>query len=274
MLSRVQGLDFTTRDKDGRTAFSAAVVQGTGQEFLEAVREGLRLGTVQDVLSFEAFRRCLHSRDSLRKTALMHAIEKDEKAANILLDTADNFQAEHASLQCRNGRTALSYAAEKGNLAVFRKTLSIREATVNMADNSKRTPLSYACALGHEAVVEVIVESRHADVNFRDKNEMGPLSHAVRHGREGVVRALLKSLKLRPDVKGQHRRTPLMEAARYGQAGIAQILLDSGRVDVDSLDKNRHTAMWHALDSGHQKLVELIAANGGSNFHPGARYHR
>ncbi|KAF6804055.1 hypothetical protein CMUS01_14942 [Colletotrichum musicola] len=274
VLSRVQGLDFTTRDKDGRTALSAAVVQGTGQEFLEAVREGLGLGTVQDVLAFEALRRCLHSRDSPRKIALIHAIEKDEKAAGIFLATTDNFQAEHASLQCRNGRTALSYAAEKGNLAVSRKILSVQEGAVNLADNSKRTPLSYACALGHEGVVEVIVASRHAAVNFRDKNEMSPLSHAVRNGRDGVVRALLKSPRLRPDVKGQHRRTPLMEAARYGQVGIAQVLLDSGRVDVDSLDKNRHTALWHALDSGHQELVELIAANGGSNFHPGPRHHR
>ncbi|KAE8310516.1 ankyrin repeat-containing domain protein [Aspergillus transmontanensis] len=74
--------------------------------------------------------------------------------------TTDNDEADlraiFANSKLMNGRTPLSYAAEKGHKEVVEILLVSNKVDVNSMDGQGLTPLSYAEANGHEEVVAVL----------------------------------------------------------------------------------------------------------------------
>ena len=62
------------------------------------------------------------------------------------------------------GRTLLSYAAERGHMAVVKLLLERADVNVNRTDGRVIGPLLYAAMKGHEAVVKLLLE--HADIDI------------------------------------------------------------------------------------------------------------
>ena len=58
-------------------------------------------------------------------------------------------------------------------------------------DSDGRTPLSWAAEKGHEAVVKLLLE-KGAELETKDKYGRTPLSWAAQNGREDVVKLLLE----------------------------------------------------------------------------------
>jgi hypothetical protein len=108
----------------------------------------------------------------------------------------------------KNGRSPLSWAAQKGYNAVV-KLLIENSAVVDSADNSGRTPLSWAAGNGHEAVVMLLIEYG-AVVDSVDNSGWTPMSWATAHRREAVLKEASKEQRK----KRRNRKPPHHEIAR------------------------------------------------------------
>ena len=71
-------------------------------------------------------------------------------------------------------------------------TLIVRGQSLDLKDSNGRTPLSWAAEKGHEAVVKLLLE-KGAELEAKDYyNGQTPLSRAAEKGREAVVKLLLE----------------------------------------------------------------------------------
>ncbi|KAL3444601.1 hypothetical protein BJX65DRAFT_283211 [Aspergillus insuetus] len=146
------------------------------------------------------------------------------------------------------GRTALSFAAEKGNLWIV-KTLLGHSAIVNAKDNGGRTALSYAAQQLDEAIIEVLLEGG-ANPNEADGKKRTPASWMASTDRvgdqsppklygEGFSRAspidkcldLLKEHNAKLHQPDGTSRTPLSWAAEKGLVDMVKYLCGRGRID-------------------------------------------
>jgi hypothetical protein len=107
------------------------------------------------------------------------------EAANTLIGRGQSLD-----LKDNDGRTPLSWAAEKEHEAVV-KLLLEKGAGLETKDEYGQTPLSWAAEHGHEAVVKLLLE-KGAELETKDKYSQTPLSRAVEDGHEAVVKLLLE----------------------------------------------------------------------------------
>ncbi|KAJ1325965.1 ankyrin repeat domain-containing protein 50 [Microdochium nivale] len=180
----------------------------------------------------------------------------------------------------RDGRTALSWASEKGHAdfidellkhvrkhqAFWRKPLRSL-AIVNKTDGGGRSPLWHAAANRHRHVVDTLL--RHgAKVNMADEYGVTPLSWAVHHGDDDIVALLVEHGSRLLDFKVQQRGrtvkdgvTLLMKAASRGHESIVRLLLDQG-ADFEAKDSDGVTALMRAARNGHESVIRLLLDKG------------
>ncbi|KAF2179509.1 hypothetical protein K469DRAFT_300743 [Zopfia rhizophila CBS 207.26] len=135
------------------------------------------------------------------------------------------------------GRTALSYAAERGHEAVVKLLLAKDGVDINSkAGYRGRTALSYAAKEGHGAVVKLLLAKDGVDINSKDGVDYGigrrtALSYAAEEGHEAVVKLLLA--KDGVDINGSGSRTALSYAAERGHEAVVKLLLAKDGVDIN-----------------------------------------
>ncbi|KAH7176213.1 ankyrin repeat protein [Dactylonectria macrodidyma] len=115
---------------------------------------------------------------------------------SVILQKADQLGTD---VDCRdaNGRTPLSYAAEKGHEGIVRLLFNTGKVHVDMRDKDGRSPLSWTAEKGHEAVVRLLLDTGKVDIDARDK-EYGqtPLSWAAEKGRSCINRSTREHLSV------------------------------------------------------------------------------
>ncbi|KAK3940661.1 hypothetical protein QBC46DRAFT_353953 [Diplogelasinospora grovesii] len=166
-----------------------------------------------------------------------------------------------ANSRDKDGRTPLSWAAEKGNEAIV-KLLLQNGVDFNAKDTDGRTPLMWATLKGHEAIVKLLLENG-VDVNAKDLFDQTPLIWAIRQGHEAIVKLLLEN-GVDVDAKDERGRTPLIWAIREGHEAIVKLLLENG-VDVDAKDQGGWTPLIWATEKGNEAIVKLLVTAGKVN---------
>ena len=143
----------------------------------------------------------------------------------------------------REGKTALSLAAEANKLAVM-KLLLERGADVNVRAVDGSTPLFEAAEQDRGAAIELLLEGG-ADPNLPGRNGVRPLAAAAYNGSADSVAALLK-YGADPNALDDAGKSAMIYAAGHAYAPVVALLIQAG------VDPNRRYAhgltalMWAA----------------------------
>ncbi|KAK5988600.1 Receptor-interacting serine/threonine-protein kinase 4 [Cladobotryum mycophilum] len=177
-------------------------------------------------------------------------------------------------LSSEYGMQALPSANPEVHLAVFlgiEEVLKIllSENPPECKSPEGRTPLSYAAEKGYSGAVKLLLTGS-VDVNSVDKSNQSPLWFATRERHETVVELLLAQGEVNPDCHytstdgyGKITITPLSLAAEYGFSGVVKLLLATNRVDVNyirSLESyvESLTPLGYAAVNGHDAVVKIL----------------
>ncbi|KAF4947724.1 hypothetical protein FSARC_13898 [Fusarium sarcochroum] len=161
-----------------------------------------------------------------------------------------------------DGRTALSYAAEKGHETVVKLFLDKGDLDIDSNDKCDRTPLWWAATRGHEAIVKLFLDTGKVDVDAQDRKGRSPLRCAVEHGYEAIIKLLHDEGKCDLNIQDEFGQTALSWAAERGQEARVKLLLNLSGVDVKSEDGFGRTPLWLAVEKGHNAIVKMLFDTG------------
>ncbi|WAO84917.1 HET domain-containing protein [Fusarium falciforme] len=186
------------------------------------------------------------SRDAVGRTSLT-------LAANPLRDRFDR-QSNSEDLE---GRMPLSLAAERGQLQVLEKLLSLKGAMPNTRDNTGCTPLSWPVQSNRKnvsVVIKRLLGAEGVDPNAEDKGGWTPLSLAVQDNKaSGLVELLLTEGAGRIDINHEDRegRTPLTLALKRGyEVVVGQLRAAGAREKKDEDEKQQGIEIFRAEADG------------------------
>ncbi|ENH71268.1 hypothetical protein FOC1_g10006125 [Fusarium oxysporum f. sp. cubense race 1] len=157
------------------------------------------------------------------------------------------------------GRTLLSWAAGSAQEQTTDYLLADDNIDINVADNNGLTPLAWATMEGNQRIVERLLASKHGvDVNLADKDSRTPLFWAVQNKHHLIVDMLLS-----------RDLVTLCSAVRKGDLAMVKSLVGAGH-DVKRTNLLSQTPFHSAILSGNYKIAEFLlphttAINGGDN---------
>ncbi|KAK0670634.1 ankyrin repeat-containing domain protein [Cercophora samala] len=156
----------------------------------------------------------------------------------------------------KNGRTPLSYAAEKGQLELMRFLIT-KGAEPHSEDTKKRTVLSWAAGSGHDDCVQLLLSEKSVKPDSKDIDGRTPLSWASGMGRIEVVKTLLAQRD------GKAKSVDSKDNRGKKEKG-SRVMGDEG-VDINSRDNKSQTPLWHAADNQHLTVFETLLLYGAKS---------
>ncbi|KAN0080897.1 hypothetical protein V8E54_004101 [Elaphomyces granulatus] len=136
----------------------------------------------------------------------------------------------------------------------------VEEKDPDTKDSNGRTPLSYAAEKGNTLMVKLLF-NYNVDINHRSKNGWTPLSEAIEGGSTATVQLLLAhGAKIKFRYKVMHE-TPLSRAAEKGDKAVVELLLKNG-AQLDAEDEKGWTPLSRAIEGGYAIVVQLLLAQG------------
>ncbi|KAG9497271.1 hypothetical protein J7337_012066 [Fusarium musae] len=180
----------------------------------------------------------------------------------------------HVDFQDDAGRTALSFAAQAGDVEAIDKLLD-KQADFELADTDGHTPLLWAAREGHEEAVKCLAAAnghtgvarvlrlKGADVNAADDMNHTPLSLAVSGTNEDVLRLLLDASPDLETTDHETLKTPLHWATFRNRPANVELLLKYG-ADIEATATGFKTALYVASANGYLDVVQLPLKKGAN----------
>eukprot|EP00873_Tetraselmis_striata_P018591 jgi/Tetstr1/438855/TSEL_027364.t1 len=159
------------------------------------------------------------------------------------------------------GRTALSVAAELGDVHVVKALLQDPNLPLNQQDQLGRTPLAYAASGGHAAALQVLL-AEGGDPGLQDLNRCTPLLYAAAGGHAACV-ALLASAGVDVNHCDQGGHSSLMLSSAIGDTETVDHLL-ARAAHPDIANKEGTTALMFACMAGNTEVVQLLVGAGAN----------
>ncbi|WP_341816915.1 ankyrin repeat domain-containing protein [Wolbachia endosymbiont (group A) of Agelastica alni] len=156
-----------------------------------------------------------------------------------------------ATVKDNDDKTALHYAAEKGNLDLVRLLIE-NVADINAKNKDGMTPFKIALVYDKTEVINFLAIAK-------DKNNNTALHYAVEGDEYGLTFSLLfKGADL--EARNEDGMTPLLLAAKRGSSSVVRSLVGSGDFypDISVKDKNGRTALKIALEYNQTEMVDLL----------------
>jgi ankyrin repeat protein len=157
--------------------------QGTGYDALHLAAMFGQLDVVQLLLKrgAEIDRPCGGTRWTALHAASMHG---EPRVVEALLSAGADVNATDTV-----SRSALSWAAEEGDIDIVQLLLKGKADVRNTTENSKYTPLHFAAMKGNKAVVVLLLDAK-AEINARNKSGETPLKLALSNDHKEVGEVL------------------------------------------------------------------------------------
>ncbi|XP_020623301.1 ankyrin repeat domain-containing protein 24-like isoform X2 [Orbicella faveolata] len=191
----------------------------------------------------------------------------------------------------KNGKTALHFAAHKGQLLAVRALIEAG-ADLDITDENGVTALHRAIIHGHAGIVHTLLEAG-CSVDETDENGNTALHEAAWNGYSKCVELLVAakcnvnvhnrtgytSLHLatqnchcttlqvlldggsNPLVKNNYGDTPLHIAVRYGHTEVCNMLMET-KINISEQNNDGNTPLHIAASMGHEKLTEMLLKAG------------
>ncbi|KAF7515145.1 hypothetical protein G7054_g14740 [Neopestalotiopsis clavispora] len=154
------------------------------------------------------------------------------------------------------GRTPLSYAAERGSLRTVERLVA-HSAKIEAKDINGAAPLLWALRYQHDTVVKFLLwKGAKFEVSVTVE-QLPALAYASRWGLVNSVQGLLEAGVRLNETDGEYQRTALMWAAINGHETVVQALLMAG-LEIDMQDSFGRTALIWAAMNGHTPVVEVL----------------
>lgn len=188
------------------------------------------------------------------KSAFVLAIERNHEG---ILDAIIQHSSFNMNAEIQ-GRGALSFAAEKGNVAVLQHLIQSDITALDTKDKGGRTALSWAAAGSSVDAVVLLLSMQVLNVNTRDENGRTPLSWAANSGSEDVIELLVELPEIELNCQDNRGLSPLCIAAMNNRPMAVILLLETGKAEVNLPDEKGKTALTWAAERGHENVVDIL----------------
>ena len=225
-------------DKEGRTPLHMAVGYGS-------------FNIVQYFLSLPDI--TINQQDSIKRTPLHWAAVLGHKPIVELLLSSG---ADYSVCDC-NGARALHYAAQNNNYEVVISMLNLQKIT-DEPDNEDRTALMWAAVKGNAEVVKVLLERKCTNVNAIDKRQQTALHMSCQAGHLNCVKLLL-AFQADVSIVDKQHHIPLFLACASGHADVVSELLGHGSMsNLDHPDLDGRTPLHYAAMVDRRNVIEIL----------------
>eukprot|EP00439_Symbiodinium_sp_Y106_P021775 s335_g2.t1 len=176
------------------------------------------------------------------------------------MQTAEELLRQHADPNAmdRLGHTALSYAANKGDLQLVQPLLDAG-AQLEARDELGFTALIMAAQEGHLKVVEALLTAG-AQLEARSNQGTTALRKAANRGQLQVIAASAKA-RAKLEARDEAGDTALTAAAYSDHAKVVEALVEAG-AQLEARSKQGKTALAIAAEQGLPKVVEALVKAG------------
>ncbi|KAI1658114.1 hypothetical protein F4813DRAFT_357404 [Daldinia decipiens] len=162
-----------------------------------------------------------------------------------------------------DGRTALSYAVERGHEATVKVLLGIANIDVNVEPDFYHPPepLTVAATKGNEGIVKLLLDT--GKINFNSFNYLssyseGPLAQAIAGGHESVVELLLETGEFDVNVVRDDGLTMFGAALMEDNEYITKLLLDTKEIDINGIHMFGRTPLAMGIELNRVDIVKLL----------------
>jgi ankyrin repeat protein len=168
------------------------------------------------------------------------------------------------SLTTKEGRDALSYAAEYDQADVVEELLKADGVNATAQDEDKMSALHYASEEGYHTVVQKLLEKNASNLNTQTVAGDTPLNLATRNDHRETVKLLLAQPNIDPNVRYYwFEGTALINAIAKQYRTVSLMLLEHKGIDATIRTRSGRTPIAWACLKGMEEVYHQLLTKPG-----------